>query len=89
MTASASSRGGFSHSGIRGEAPSSRSMGWVSWVATQDLQRRVNLNKKDFLARFAGNLDSSGRDGSSVRVADDLECLKKGLAISATLAYWC
>ena len=39
----------------------------------QDLQRRVNLERNDFLARFAGNLDSSGDDGSSVRIVDRLK----------------
>ena len=35
-----------------------------------DLQRKVNLEKRPFFARFDGDLESSGNEGSSVRLED-------------------
>ena len=35
-----------------------------------DLHRRVNFEKSDFLARFEGDLESSGNDGRCVRLED-------------------
>ena len=60
-----------------GSCPSSRSMVWVCWVAMQDLQRRVNMERNDFLARFAGNLDSSVQDGNLVKIVDRLKSPEK------------
>ncbi len=51
--------------------PSSRSTECVSCGSTHDLQKRVNFVKNGrFLARFDGDLESSGNGGSSVRLED-------------------